>query len=92
LGILDEPVFDENQLSLAPGECLLLYSDGVTDAIDHKGNFFNLDGLKMAMKATAGRSAQETCQSILYAVDEFRGNCPQSDDITLMAIHRSHSS
>ena len=87
LGISDGPVLDEQLLLLPSGSRLLLYTDGVTDAQDGTGAFFERASVRAALKATAGVSAQETCDHLLQAIAGHQGAAPQFDDMTIVAVH-----
>lgn len=84
VGCLDEYDYAEAACALDPGATLLLYTDGVTEALNPKGNFFGEDQL---LVAAGGRSsAQETLATVRKAVDDFAAGAAQADDITLLAI------
>jgi sigma-B regulation protein RsbU (phosphoserine phosphatase) len=80
--------WEQQVLQLAPGDALLLYSDGVTEAEDRQQDFFEEERLIAVGQACRDRSAQEIQQAILAAVDEFVQDAPQADDITLMVLVR----
>jgi sigma-B regulation protein RsbU (phosphoserine phosphatase) len=65
---------------------LVLYSDGVTEAQDHQEEFFEEQRLVKVIRANLGCSAQEMQDAIIAQVDEFVGDAPQTDDITLMVL------
>lgn len=88
LGMLDEPVFDRQTISLPPGGTLLLYSDGVTDGRDPQGEHFGMPRFLDELRSTAGLSAQQLCDYLLARLAAFQGASPQDDDITLVAIQR----
>ncbi|NJD06428.1 MAG: cyclic nucleotide-binding domain-containing protein [Methylococcaceae bacterium] len=88
LGIVDQPILDEDWLELKPGDLLLLYSDGVTDGTDRAGRHFDHRRLEQAVSQARGLAAEPLCQSIQQALADFRGDEPQSDDITLLAARR----
>ncbi|UWX04157.1 SpoIIE family protein phosphatase [Pseudoxanthomonas sp. NC8] len=73
-----------------PGDCLLAYTDGVTEAFDLAGRrAYGLERLKQAMAGhTLG--ATEACTRLLADVQRFVGEAPPSDDTTILAISRAH--
>ncbi len=73
------------EAEIRPGDTLLFYSDGVTEAFNMEGEAFGDDRLLDASKVTV-TSLSELVSSVSNAVTTFAGECPQSDDITLLAI------
>src|SRR5262249_55569726 len=74
------------QMELEPGDAVILYSDGVTEAVNAKLDQFGEERLLRAVEQTDGRSAEETRASILRELSAFRGATPAWDDITLVAL------
>ena len=91
LGILDETTWQQGAAQLDPGDELLLYTDGITDAQDAQGAFFEEERLLEFLRANLGRSAQEIQDGLIAQVDAFVGDMPQFDDITLMVVARGHA-
>ena len=87
LGILPQPALDLQTVVIPPGGVLLLYTDGVTEAVDPGGNFFETERLYVTARLTAGYTAQVICDRLLEAVTAHRGPAPQADDVTLVAVH-----
>jgi sigma-B regulation protein RsbU (phosphoserine phosphatase) len=73
---------------LLPGDLLVMYTDGVTDAQDPHGQFYGEQRLLQVIRR-CNCSAQETLEIILEDVDHFTGSTPQSDDITLLVVRRT---
>ena len=88
LGILDGGTWEQRVVHLAPGDVLLLYTDGITEAQNAQEAFFDEDRLREAVRANLGRSAQDIQDSVIAQVGAFVGDAPQSDDITLMVVVR----
>ncbi|MCU0486279.1 MAG: serine/threonine-protein phosphatase [Anaerolineales bacterium] len=86
LGMLDELIFDEQQVNLPPGGSIVLYSDGVTEATDAQDQQLGEQGLVEHLAALCGVTAQETCNIVYEAVMAHTGPFPQQDDITLICI------
>jgi serine phosphatase RsbU (regulator of sigma subunit) len=86
LGVIPEPALDEQRLIMLPGSTLLIYTDGVTDALNPQGAFFGLERLQEAVRANRQASAQALCDRLLQAVIEHQGVAPQHDDVTLVAV------
>jgi sigma-B regulation protein RsbU (phosphoserine phosphatase) len=79
---------EECQVELAPGDVLVLYTDGVTEARQTGNEMFGLERLQAVVASHAGRSAQEIQAAIVEAVYAFEDGIPQSDDLTLIVIRR----
>jgi phosphoserine phosphatase RsbU/P len=86
LGFAAEILLDESALELPPGACLLLYTDGVTDCRNPRGEAFGLERTAKVL-AAGGRSAQRVCDDLVAAVVEFQAGAAQDDDVTLVAVH-----
>ncbi len=86
LGTLEDPALEEQSLIFPAGSTLLLKSDGVTETRNAEGMFFGSKRLQMIARAHLQGSAQSLCDAIFNALSDFRGNIPQFEDITLLAI------
>ena len=69
-----------------PGDKLVIYSDGVTEAQDIAGNFFGKKRLRDVVAAHAARRCGELHDAIQEAVASFAEGAPQSDDITVVVL------
>jgi phosphoserine phosphatase RsbU/P len=86
VGVLPDSQYTQAGVQLVPGDILVLYTDGITEAENAGLEMFGLERLQTTILASHGLSAQDICQKILDAVRSFTGDHPQSDDITLMVI------
>jgi serine phosphatase RsbU (regulator of sigma subunit) len=86
LGVIPNPDLIEQTIVIPPGGTLLMYTDGVTDALDSDGVFFGLERLREALSAHRHCTAQGLCDRLLQAVREHQGSAPQHDDIALVAV------
>jgi sigma-B regulation protein RsbU (phosphoserine phosphatase) len=90
LGIDSGSVFDriscDQDVSLERGDCLILYTDGVTEALDSEGEEFGLERTIQAVRASAVQGASAIVTRVIEDVRSFAGSQPQYDDITLIAI------
>jgi len=87
VGMLPDMEFKLEQTSLNPGDSLILYTDGVTDALDAKDEPFTEERL-IATTMQPSASAQTQLVDIVSAVDRHIAGREQFDDITLLAVHR----
>ncbi len=92
LGIDSGGVFDrvtnDFTLTFEPGDVLLLYTDGVTEALDAQGDEFGFDRVIEALKTTAAEGAASLIARLTDDLRAFIGAHPQNDDITLIAIRK----
>lgn len=85
LGLLPNLILEEDSLSFDPGDVLVCYSDGVTDAVrPDDGEMYGLDKLQAVIAKEGHRSAQEIMDIIVEEVDNFRNGAEQPDDLTLL--------
>jgi sigma-B regulation protein RsbU (phosphoserine phosphatase) len=85
--VFDRVVTDEI-VTLEPGDGILLYTDGATEALDPHGSEFGLARLTQAVQANAPKGAAATVANIADELREFAGIVPQYDDITLISIRK----
>jgi len=89
LGVLRDVTFREHETQLKAEDCMILYTDGVTEAMSPDGTFFGQERLRDVIRRQCeGGTAKGTLDSILDAVADFVGNSPPSDDLTLMVLRR----
>jgi serine phosphatase RsbU (regulator of sigma subunit) len=86
IGMFPKIVIEDSRIELCPGDKLLLYSDGATDANNPRQETFGQDRLAQALQACPESEAQAVCASLLSSLLAFQGNAPQYDDITLVTI------
>jgi sigma-B regulation protein RsbU (phosphoserine phosphatase) len=84
LGLLDGLTLEEKSVQLAPGDLLVIYSDGMTDAGSARGEPFGLDRLQEAVQTYSRGTVQEICDSLFAAVVAHQGQAVQFDDMTLL--------
>ncbi len=89
LGAFEEISLEEQRLDLAPGDALILYTDGVTEALNDEGEMFGDERLREVITATQGASADETIDAICGALAAFTGGAEPADDVTVVVVRRS---
>ena len=93
VGIDSGSVFDritnDFALSLDRDDCLLLYTDGVTEALDVNGDEFGFDRIIQCVRASAPNGAPAIITRLIDELRSFVGTQPQNDDITLIAIRKT---
>jgi sigma-B regulation protein RsbU (phosphoserine phosphatase) len=88
LGILEEASYSEADIPVGPGDVLVIYSDGITDAADGGEEEFGLERLQAIIDRNRHVSAQELVRCIIGEVEKYAGDTPQTDDMTLVVIKR----
>jgi sigma-B regulation protein RsbU (phosphoserine phosphatase) len=93
VGIDSGSVFDRLTIDFAVplegDDCLVLYTDGVTETLNAEGDEFGLDRMMQSVRASATIGAQAIVKKIIEDVRDFTGSVPQNDDITLIAIRKT---
>ena len=92
VGIDSGDVFDritrDFSLELERGDCLIFYTDGVTEALDAEGDEFGLERMIQSVQKGAVEGAPAIINRLIEEVRSFIGSQPQHDDITLIAIRK----
>ena len=88
LGLFEEQVWEQESVQIAHGDTLVLYTDGITEAQNPAGEFYDEERLLDTIRANLGRSAVEIRDALLSAVSEFQGEADQFDDLTLVVVVR----
>ncbi len=86
LGVAPDMVYDAHTVVLAPGETVVMYTDGITEAINSQGEEFGVERLCEAAAQVAGCDAQTINTTILETVKNFSGDVAQFDDITALIL------
>ncbi len=86
LGVFEDASWKRESIQIGPGDSLVLYTDGITEAQNEADEFYDLERLEAALKKYLGRPAKELRDALLAEVDSWVGDAPQVDDITLMVL------
>ena len=86
LGYLPGFRYIEESTTLAPGEILYLYTDGITEATNANEELFSLERLERVLARNAATDVRGLAAATLSEVEGFVGDAPQSDDLTLLCI------
>ncbi len=87
LGILPQARYTDTGGILAPGELLILYTDGITEAEDASGEELGVERFKAMVAGVGGGGADAACSEILEQVSRYSGGSP-TDDVTLVVVER----
>jgi serine phosphatase RsbU (regulator of sigma subunit) len=89
LAMVENYKYVPRSITLAPGDLLLLYTDGVTEAENPQSHQFGVTRLQETMLDTRGQPARAVVEHIVKRVTAFANGAPQSDDITCLAVIRN---
>lgn len=88
LGAMPDIQLPEHTITLEKGDCLLLYTDGVTETFSESGETFGDERLLETLSQVGDCTSQSVIEKVQDSLHAFRGNTPPSDDVTLVSIHR----
>ena len=91
LGVAPGFQYGQRTVPVAPGDTLVLYTDGVTEAMNSGNEQFGLERLREIFTGAPPKSVREAIDWVFAAVSDFAGDAPQFDDVTCLAVHRSES-
>jgi sigma-B regulation protein RsbU (phosphoserine phosphatase) len=87
-GSVFQRVTKDERIVLAPGDCVLLFTDGVKEAINSGDEEFGLERLSDVFRRTAHMGAEAVVRRVQEDVENFAGGGPQMDDVTIVAIEK----
>lgn len=88
LGVDEENDWGQDEILISPGEMLLMYTDGVTDAQNNAGEFIDRKIILSTIQQNIGKTVQDLQQGILNKVHHFVGDAPRFDDLTIVILGR----
>jgi sigma-B regulation protein RsbU (phosphoserine phosphatase) len=86
VGLLPFAPYTEQALTLEPGDLLLLYTDGISEAMTHDDEEWGEERMIAAAQAVREKSAEEILRSLFRAADAFTAGAPQHDDMTMLIL------
>jgi len=88
LGVLPDINLKTHSAHLQPGDTLILYTDGVTEAVNEDFDEYGMERLYLTARAVRKQSAQSIVQTIRDSIQDHAGETPQFDDVTLVVLKR----
>jgi sigma-B regulation protein RsbU (phosphoserine phosphatase) len=88
LGIQEEATYQQGSVQLNPGDFLVMYTDGVTEAMDAGDELFGMERLQRVLLVNQDKPAAEIASALESALDQFTGSLPPHDDITIVIVKR----
>jgi sigma-B regulation protein RsbU (phosphoserine phosphatase) len=86
VGLLPTAPYTEQSVELIPGDLLLLYTDGISEAMTHQDEEWGEDRMIEAASKVWEKPAEEILRALFEAADEFTAGAPQHDDMTLLVL------
>ncbi|MFB3765368.1 MAG: PP2C family protein-serine/threonine phosphatase [Methanotrichaceae archaeon] len=86
LGIMEGSVYSRGQTTLGPGDIMVMYTDGIVEAINPQGEYFGSERLKSIIAKSSDQSPNAMLKEIVDKVFSFSGDQPQFDDITALVV------
>jgi sigma-B regulation protein RsbU (phosphoserine phosphatase) len=91
LGLFPEVSYEEAEIDLQPGDLLVAFTDGVTEALNADGEDFGEERLKALLRDGAGAPAEEISSTLAAGIREWIGTAEQHDDLTVVVMTVSGS-
>jgi len=88
VGAMPGVAYEQGETSIAPGSMLVLYSDGVTEAFDERGEMFGDERLLEILASAGDLSPNAVIRRVVSAVERFRGRAEPSDDLSVVVVRR----
>lgn len=86
VGLLPEASYEEGSLVLRPGDLLLTYTDGISEAMNSADEEWGEEAMILAAQQTSQETAEDIVKAVFAAADVFAGNASQHDDMTLLVM------
>jgi sigma-B regulation protein RsbU (phosphoserine phosphatase) len=91
MGLIEDHSWEQRVVEIAPGDVLVLYTDGVPDAQNPKGKFFGVNRMLKSIKSNLDQSARAVQKGIMEDVIDFVGVAPQLDDMATIVVVRDQA-
>jgi sigma-B regulation protein RsbU (phosphoserine phosphatase) len=86
VGLLDDSEYEQEEMRLQPGDTVLCFSDGISEAINAKREMWSESEVEKIVRTCCKLTAQQMIDALVEATDRFMGEAKQSDDMTVVAI------
>ena len=83
---MEDTRYEGHAFKLEPGDSIVVYTDGVTEATDEGNEMFGADRLTEALNSEPDAPPEKCIDNVKKSIEEFKGEAEQFDDITLLAI------
>jgi sigma-B regulation protein RsbU (phosphoserine phosphatase) len=89
LGMMEEFFFEHDSVALVPGDTIVMYSDGIPEAMNEQEDFFGEEQLAALLAKHHSLAPTGLMEKIIEEVKSFTGTTPQSDDMTIVVVRRT---
>jgi sigma-B regulation protein RsbU (phosphoserine phosphatase) len=89
LGVMSETEYSDSRVILEPGDMIVAYTDGVTEAMNGERELYSDARLQSKVATLAGSTVENTVKQIVASVRTHAAGAPQSDDIAVLALKRT---
>jgi sigma-B regulation protein RsbU (phosphoserine phosphatase) len=86
LGAFKHSAYETGEITLQPGDCIFLYTDGITEAMNPDGEQFSNERLVQSLQRVNGSPVEDIVGKVIDNVKEFTAGATQSDDMTILAV------
>lgn len=86
MGACDEIAYREETIQMKPGDTIIVYTDGVTEAIGQNGDWYTVDRLRDFLMGCQSASPSTIVTAVAADVEQFKGSAQQADDITMICL------
>jgi phosphoserine phosphatase RsbU/P len=86
IGLLPDVLYEEDSLLLHPGDLLLAYTDGISEAMTAAEEEWGEEAMILSAQCAAGKTAEDIVKIVFEAADAFTGKAPQHDDMTVLVM------
>jgi serine phosphatase RsbU (regulator of sigma subunit) len=87
IGLFDFSQYETGEIAVSPGDLLVVFSDGVTEAVNAAGDEFGDDRLAACLSDVRGKAAEDALHAVQLAVSAFAGSEPPRDDMTIVVLN-----
>lgn len=91
MGLVEDHAWEQRVIEIAPGDVLILYTDGVPDAQNSKGKYFGVERMLKSVKSNLDQTARAIQKGIMKDVTSFVGKAPQLDDMAAIVVVRDRA-
>ena len=91
LGIVPDIEYLQDSVKLYPGDTAVLYSDGVTEAVNAEGELFGMERFQEIFANSPPKDSKSANDTVFEAIHKFAGETAQADDITCLVLHRKET-
>jgi sigma-B regulation protein RsbU (phosphoserine phosphatase) len=86
IGLLDDAQYEQGYVQLSPGDVLVAFTDGISEAMNLEGEEWGEERMVEAIRGRGNSSAQELMEAIFAAATNYAGAAPQHDDMTSVVM------